>query len=145
MSPQKPQFFGSSGFGLEFLVGQVALDRSRKTYEEEERRRLAQREAQRGREKSSIGSPELRPGNETANPRKDGDGSAQCPRLGEGWLQGGSPQAVNNGIESVTNQDKTVTVGQSETTINMASQETDYGDLELDSIDFDELNRVLQD
>jgi hypothetical protein len=52
---------------------------------------------------------------------------------------------VDSDIESATNQDKTVTGGQSEAITTMASQETDYGDIELDSMDFDELNRVLED
>jgi hypothetical protein len=142
LSPEKPRFFGSSGSGLEVLL---AIDRSRKSHEEEERRRLALYEAQRDREKTSIGGPELAPSNQSSNPQHDARGSTQCPTLREGWPQGGPPQAVDSDIESATNQDKTVTGGQPEAITTMASQETDYGDIELDSMDFDELNRVLED
>ncbi|KAK4098894.1 hypothetical protein N658DRAFT_488070 [Parathielavia hyrcaniae] len=135
-SPEKPRFFSSSGSGacLEVLL---ARERSRKTYEEEEWRRLAQLRAEPSPADDNSGSAERSRGSRKANPQSNRCGPAQRQ-------QGEAPQAVNNNPR-LASQDRAATAGQPDTATNMASQETDYGDLELDSMDFEELDRVLED
>ncbi|AEO69714.1 uncharacterized protein THITE_2120409 [Thermothielavioides terrestris NRRL 8126] len=86
---EKPRFFGSSGEGVQVLL---AINRSRQTYEEEERKRVAEREAQASRQ-------DHQPGHQSLASQRRG--------------------AV------------------------AASQETDYGDLELDTADLDDLDPTL--
>lgn len=81
VSPEKPRFFGPSGCGLDVLL---AMDESRKTHAEEERRRQAQ----------------------PPNPKSLGGDATEMPQH----------NAAADGPPA-------------------ASQETDYGDLELDAVD----------
>ncbi|KAK4236839.1 hypothetical protein C8A03DRAFT_35223 [Achaetomium macrosporum] len=116
--PEKPRFFGSSGSGVELLL---AIDRSRKTHEEEERKRRAELETQRkssGQEKGSE------------PPRRSASRSERNTqsRPQEQYLQ----LAENNHAASSQHR----TAGDSQRTAAVtASQETDYGELELDVMD----------
>jgi hypothetical protein len=107
-SREKPRFFGSNGRGEELL----AIKRSRRTYEEEERKRLAESRAQRGLVGTSSAGAEQKQAAPKGNP-------------------------PNNMVETVLSV--TVAGGELDVVIHVASQETDYGDVELDSMDFCEL------
>ena len=118
-SPEKPRFFGSSGSGAEMLL---ALDRSRKSYEVEERKRRTEpREMTEGTEKGGEQKEELQKKVPETGPAADsggGQGRAIPPPPGPP-----RPASDNPGASSQ----------------HKASQETDYGDAELDSLDFDDL------
>ncbi|KAK4120282.1 hypothetical protein N657DRAFT_649346 [Parathielavia appendiculata] len=135
-SPEKPRFFGSSGSGLEMLL---AMERSRKTHEEEERRRLAQLRAEPDPADHISGSPKLSRGSQRVKLQNNGHGSPAAPRLQ------GKPRTTANNSPKSAHQDRAVTGGQLDPPTTVASQETDYGDLELDSMDFEELDRVLEE
>jgi hypothetical protein len=139
-SREKPRFFGSNGRGEELL----AIKRSRRTYEEEERKRLAESRAQRGLVGTSSAGAEQKqaaqkgnsPNNmvETVSSVKSGreQGKPACP-------QRECPQTTTDENNTRMGQGKTVAGGGLDVVIHAASQETDYGDVELDSMDFYEL------
>jgi hypothetical protein len=115
----------------------LALDRSRKTHEEEEKKRRAgaarqglargqpvEAEHSRGVQSDVVQNkaPETAPG-PTTRAHNQGCGPQ-------------SPQVAESNFKA-TKQDKAAT--DMPATVHTASQETDYGDFELDSIDFEEL------
>ncbi|KAK4039467.1 hypothetical protein C8A01DRAFT_16530 [Parachaetomium inaequale] len=136
-SPEKPRFFSPSGTRAEVFL---ALGRSRKTHQEEEKRRLAERAGQQGKNNSlgfgqSPGQqekhlPSKRP--ETAPGVAKGSAHRHTPPLPQ------EPRAANSQTES-TAQHKAAAPDDQPTALDTASQETDYGDPELDSVDFDDL------
>ncbi|KAL2182114.1 uncharacterized protein P884DRAFT_14958 [Thermothelomyces heterothallicus CBS 202.75] len=134
-SPEKPRFFGSSGEGIVAL----ALDRSIKTYQEEEERRRREREAQQDVAKAgSVGigrgldrqkaSP---PPNMENQMRKDATRReyehATLPRQKP-------PTTSNNSAPSNVHKEDAAS---QPTIMHTASQETEYGDVELDSMDLE--------
>jgi hypothetical protein len=137
---EKPRFFGSNGLGEELL----AIERSRRTYEEEERKRLAESRAQRDLVgTSSAGAEQAQAAQEGDSPNKMAEtvltvksgreqGKPTCP-------QGECPQTAADENNTRMSQGKTFAGGELEVVVHMASQETDYGDVELDSMDFYEL------
>ncbi|KAL2158153.1 hypothetical protein VTH06DRAFT_4721 [Thermothelomyces fergusii] len=139
-SPEKPRFFGSSGEGMV----ELALKQSIKTYQEEEKRRRCERKVQqetamtsavstgRGLDKQK-GSPPLKPENQT---RQDATSGREYKH--DTLLQR-KPSTTNNnntnsGASSNTRRENTASMPPS---IPTASQETDYGDAELDSMDLE--------
>ncbi len=105
----------------------LALDRSRKSYEVEERKRRSDEPRQGGASKTAGGS-------EGGKQKADLQGKAPetAPAADSGGEQGraippppGPPRPASDN-PSASRQHK-------------ASQETDYGDAELDSMDFDDL------
>jgi hypothetical protein len=107
-SREKPRFFSSSGCGLDILF---AMDASRKSHAEEERRRQGERQGQNSARRNM--SPEL-----TQGQHQDQHGAQPSQRVSQGDPAVGSLPKV--------------------TAVTM-SQETDYGDLELDAVDFVDL------
>ena len=91
--PEKPRFFGSSGQGALLL----ALDRSRKTHQEEVRRRAEREGHDDPEEQHHAGTTPVSRGEETSKTGTDKAADASVPAM---------------------------------------SQETDYDDPELDTIDF---------
>jgi hypothetical protein len=125
-SPEKRRFFSSSGHGMELL----AIDRSRKTHQEEERRRQAERQAQ-----SRLGGNTTE-GFEKEQPpssrRREEQFQSLRPQQRLRQLGAGHPKAPSQykgGPSSQPNPPVPTT----------SSQKTDYGDDELDAIDFIEL------
>jgi hypothetical protein len=135
--PEKRRLFGSSGTEAETLL---ALGRSRKTHQEEERRRLAERRGQHGGNDSAgckqipgqqeEGMPNKRPEMASGAPR--GSPHRHIPSLPQ------KPRAAKSQTESTAHH-KAAATGDQPTTAHTASQETDYGDVELDMLDFDDL------
>ncbi len=117
-SPEKHRFFGSSGSGAEMLL---ALDRSRKSYEAEERKRC-------------IGPRRITEGKEKGGQQKESL-LKKVPEMAPTADLGGEPGRVILPPPGPHRPgDKPGASSQ-----HKASQETDYGDAELDSIDFDNL------
>ncbi|KAK4154917.1 hypothetical protein C8A00DRAFT_14001 [Chaetomidium leptoderma] len=138
-SPEKPQFFGSSGSGVEQLYAQVALERSRKTHEEEEKRRRHEPDSQASLDRNKSVGLEQGKGKrkehmENKHKTREEQGQALGPQRG--------PLQRTNSNTKATGQGKITASGQPEAP-QTASQETDYGDPELDSIDFDDLGLGL--
>lgn len=135
-SPEKPRYFTSSGSGVEFLL---ALDRSRKTHEDEERKRRFDA-ARRGLRNQSA-EAERHSGVQDEVVQSKAAETAPGPAMGgQGQVLGPRSQVPESGTR-VTSQDKAAT--DVLVTTHTASQETDYGDLELDSIDFEDLGLCL--
>ncbi|KAG7290101.1 hypothetical protein NEMBOFW57_000096 [Staphylotrichum longicolle] len=135
-SPEKPRYFTSSGSGVEFLL---ALDRSRKTHEDEERKRRVDA-ARRGlRNQAAEAERHSHVQNEVVQ-RKAVETAPGPARGGQGQILGPRSRVPESGTR-VTSQDKAAT--DVPVTTHTASQETDYGDLELDSIDFEDLGLCL--
>ncbi|KAK4246068.1 hypothetical protein C7999DRAFT_42460 [Corynascus novoguineensis] len=135
-SPEKPRFFGSSGEGMVAL----ALGRSLKTYREEEKRRRREHGAQLdatnddsvGNEQAmsdQIGCLQNKESQTRTKSESREHGNATIP-------QQRSPTTNTNSTSTVLHRADAV---QAPHIMDTASQETDYGDVELDSLDIEDL------
>ncbi|KAL2195377.1 hypothetical protein P885DRAFT_40876 [Corynascus similis CBS 632.67] len=135
-SPEKPRFFGSSGEGMVAL----ALGRSLKTYREEEKRRRREHGAQLdatnndsvGNEQAmsdQIGCLQNKESHTRTKSESREHGNATIP-------QQRSPTTNTNSAGTVVHRADAV---QAPRIMDTASQETDYGDVELDSLDIEDL------
>ncbi|KAL2126621.1 hypothetical protein VTI74DRAFT_524 [Chaetomium olivicolor] len=131
-SPEKPRFFGSSGSGVDLLL---ALDRSRKTHEEEERKRRAELAMQRDEANTKrveqerqveANQPSKQPEIPTTSRPSGGEHHPSPPH-------NQFPQPENNSM--LLSQQKEA--GSKSITYVTASQETDYGDLDIDIDEID--------
>ena len=128
-SPEKLRFFGSSGGGIDLLR---AVCESRKSHQEEESRRQAaqqptqtkQAPQQRHQTRNTAGQDTNNKGSDVTEP----DIFRRPP-----------PPTANRTTKPATQGKADPTGDRPTINTHAASQETDYGDVELDSMDFDEL------
>lgn len=142
-SPEKLRFFGSSGGGIDLLR---AVCESRKSHQEEERRRQAEqaaRQPKQARQASQRPKQSRQASQQRHQPRYSAREDVR--NKGPGTTESDTcksqrPLPTANCNTKPTSQAKPEPVGD-KPAINTcsASQETDYGDVELDAMDFDEL------
>ncbi|KAK3897447.1 hypothetical protein C8A05DRAFT_19795 [Staphylotrichum tortipilum] len=132
-SPEKLRFFGSSGGGIDLLR---AVCESRKSHQEEERKRQAEQAAR----QPNQSEHETRHRHQTRNTADQTRSSGPTARDADVCKQQSGPPTADNKAKP-TSQVKAEPAGDRpvDNAHAAASQETDYGDVELDSIDFDEL------
>ncbi|KAH6612260.1 hypothetical protein B0J18DRAFT_414365 [Chaetomium sp. MPI-SDFR-AT-0129] len=151
--PEKPRFFTSSGLGVDTLL---AMGRSRRTHEEEKRRR--QGRGLPGGLSGGVNRDNTNGSHNSSNTRSSSNSGGRSNNSVNNARSSNTHRATNQGTNRATNRatqgaagrtandtvdqaaDQTLSWAEKQAaSLQMASQETDYGDLELDAMDFDSL------